>query len=78
MVIGFSNPSTWDVEIGGSLECACQLVTVRILVSIKPTDMLCEYAIVLIPGVGCGAASAHPQQLTMICPVLWQGCDFAS
>lgn len=29
-------------------------------------------------GVGCGAASGCPQQLTVICPVLWRGCGYAS
>lgn len=32
---------------------------------------------VLIPGVGYGAASDLPQQLTMIGLVLWQGCGSA-
>jgi len=33
---------------------------------------------VLIPGVGYGAALDCLQQLTKICLVLWQGCDFTS
>ena len=32
---------------------------------------------VLIPGVGYGNALDRPQQLTMICLVLWQGHGFA-
>jgi hypothetical protein len=40
--------------------------------------MLCEYVSVLIPGVGYGAASDPPQQLTMICLMLWQVHDSAS
>ena len=37
-----------------------------------------EYGFVLIPCVGHGAASDFPQQLTMICLMLWQGHDFGS
>ena len=40
--------------------------------------MLCEYVFVLIPDVECGAASDCPQQLTIICLVLWQEHDFVS
>jgi hypothetical protein len=40
-----------------------------------PLVMFYECVFVLIPGVGCGSASDCPQQLTMICLVLWQGCD---
>lgn len=39
--------------------------------------MLYEYVFVLIPDVGYDrASSACPQQLTMICLMLWQVCDF--
>ena len=34
------------------------------------------YVFVLIPGVGYGAASDCSQQLTMICLMLQEGCDF--
>ena len=36
----------------------------------KNIEMVQEYVFVLIPGVGYGAASDCPQQLTMICLVL--------
>jgi hypothetical protein len=43
----------------------------------KNTEMLYEYVFVLIPDVGYDrASSACPQQLTMICLMLWQVCDF--
>jgi hypothetical protein len=48
----------------------------RILIFLKTQK--CDYVFVLIPEVGYGAVSDHPQQLTMICLVLWQGCDFDS
>ena len=50
----------------------------RILVSLKSIEILYKYAFILIPGVGHGAASDCPQQLTMICLMLYQGHDFAS
>jgi hypothetical protein len=43
---------------------------VAILVSLENTEILWEYVFILIPGVGYGAASDCPQQLTMICLVL--------
>jgi hypothetical protein len=51
---------------------------VRILVPLKSTEMLCEYVFVLIPGVGYGAASDCPQQLTIIClvPVADSFCNY--
>ena len=48
---------------------------VRLLVSKKP-EMIYEYVFVLNLGVGYGAASVCPQQLSMICLMLWQGHDF--
>lgn len=40
--------------------------------------MLWKCIFVLIPGVGCGAASDCPQQLTMVCLVFHQRHGFAS
>jgi hypothetical protein len=44
---------------------------------LKNPIMLCEYVFVLIPDVGYGAASDCPHHLTVICLLLWQGCDSA-
>lgn len=45
----------------------------------KNTEMLCECVFVLIPDVKYDrAVSDCPQQLTMICLMLWQRHDFVS
>ena len=49
----------------------------RLLV-IKNTLMLCEYVFVFVPSVEYGAVSDYSQPITMVCLVLWQGCDFAN
>jgi hypothetical protein len=48
------------------------------LLSFKTTEILKEYISILVPEVGYGAVPDCPKQLSMICLVLWEGCDFVS
>jgi hypothetical protein len=50
---------------------------VGMLISLK-TQLCSVNMLILILGVGCGAASDRTQQLTMICLMLWQRRDSSS
>jgi hypothetical protein len=58
----------WSEQVSGIADVPCIMSIVTVLAFgflLKP--QIWEHSFVLIPGVGHGAASDCPQQLTMIC-----------